>query len=276
MGEEATIPRIIHQVHPTGHLRPALAQNTKKIRDLNPGWRYELYDDSRMFEYVQAEYGEAMTAYLHRIDPRYGAARADLFRYLLMYRTGGLYLDIKSGITHSLDECIRANDTFLLSKWRNSPGEAHAGFGLHKDLRNVPGGEYQQWWLASAPGHPYMHAVIEAVLQNIDQYRPWRDGVGKSGVLRLTGPVAYTKAISAVLGQHAHRRVDSTIDLGLEYSVLAGNSHKAMFANHYAHQSAPIVRSNGLLFAAGSMYTFLRASVIKSRNVLRPSQSRPR
>ena len=51
--------------------------------------------------YIRREYGESILSCYLRIDPVYGAARADLFRYLLLYRTGGVYLDIKSAARRS-------------------------------------------------------------------------------------------------------------------------------------------------------------------------------
>ena len=74
-----------------------------------------------------------------------------------------------------------------------------------------------------APGHPFLKAVIESVLTNIDSYRPWLDGTGKIGVLRVSGPIAYTLAIHPLLGSHSHRKLRTNTELNLSY-VTQSNS----------------------------------------------------
>ncbi len=39
-------------------------------------------------------------------QPRYGVVLADIFRYLVIYNEGGVYLDIKSTVNRPLDEII--------------------------------------------------------------------------------------------------------------------------------------------------------------------------
>ena len=111
---------------------------------------------------------------------------------------------------------------------------------------HVPFGEFQQWHVAAAPGHPFLKAVIERVLRNIQTYNRGLHGTGAYAVLRVTGPVAYTLAIEPLLARHPHRIVDSKRDLGLVYSVFdsgAARSHESMFP-HYAKLEAPLVREN--------------------------------
>jgi mannosyltransferase OCH1-like enzyme len=175
-----------------------------------------------------------------RIDARYGAARADLFRYLLMYKVGGVYLDIKSGAAQPFDSVLRADDRFVLSYWDAS--NAASGWGQHYELRDIAAGELQQWHIICAPGHPFMHAVIETVLANIDTYVPSLHGVGKNGVLRVTGPIAYTRAIHRILHQHPHRIADSARDLGLTYNIYRNQSHETAFKSHYSVQVHPLVQ----------------------------------
>lgn len=77
---------------------------------MNPGWEHRLYDDADIEAFIRESYGDEILAYYHRIDRRYGAARADLFRYLLLYRLGGVYLDIKSTTVRPLDEVLRPDE----------------------------------------------------------------------------------------------------------------------------------------------------------------------
>ena len=242
--EATQIPRLIHQTFSTKLLPPEIEANITSLRRLNPGWQYHLYDDSDIAGFIDAEYGAHVLHRFEQINPLYGAARADLFRYLLLYKVGGVYLDIKSASLCPLDGVLRPDDRYLLSVWNNRAGEAFEGWGLHPELADVEGGEFQQWYIAAAPGHPFLKAVIETVLRNIDVYNPALHGIGKRGVLRLTGPIAYTRAILPLLGSAVYRRVDSEADLGLRYTIYTDSKlsdYKALFKAHYANSSESIV-----------------------------------
>ena len=78
-----------------------------------------------------------------------------------------------------------------------APGEPFEGWGLHPECG--PYGEYQQWHIIAAPQHAFLRATISAVMWNIDNYSIEHHGVGKPGVLRTTGPIAYTKAITPLV-----------------------------------------------------------------------------
>lgn len=237
MDPGAAIPRILHQTFYERTLAPQLQHNVDQLRAANPGWEYRFYDDEDIVRFIRDNYPAPVLARFQRIDARYGAARADLFRYLLMYKVGGVYLDIKSGAARPFDTVLRPDDRFLLSGWNN---DMHA-WGLHWELRDIPTGEFQQWHIICAPGHPFMKAVIDTVLANIDTYVPSLHGIGKNGVLRVTGPIAYTRAIHRILAQHPHRIVDSAHDLGLEYNIYRNQSHETAFKSHYSVQVHPLV-----------------------------------
>ncbi len=238
------IPRHLYQTFP-GPLPPALAANADLLRSRNPGWSYTLFGDDDIRAFIGDEYGRDVLRLYDRIDLRYGAARADLFRYLLIYRRGGVYLDVKSRFDRPIDEVIRGDEGYVLSHWRNGAGSPHEGWGLHDALRHVPGGEVQQWHVIAAPGHPFLYAVIERVLDGIGRYSVRRNEVGWPGVLGLTGPIAYTQAIAPLTGRYPCRIFADEAALGLEYNVLGGSAHKTLFGQHYTQLDLPVVRQPG-------------------------------
>lgn len=253
------IPKIIHQTYFTRDLPPALQDNVDRLRRENPDWEYRFYDDADIAEFITTHYGAQMFAYYTRINPGYSAARIDLFRYLLLYHTGGVYLDIKSTFTKAIDTIVSPDDQYLLCGWANHAGEIHEGFGLSPDLKNMTGGEFQQWHVIAAPGHPFLRAVIERVLDNIDDYKPWTHGVGGDGVFRTTGPVAYTLAIHPLLGQYPHRRVRTDEELGLVYSVLeTPGTHKGLFQSHYKGRFDAVVELSGAEKLIGDTYALAK------------------
>ena len=247
----AAIPRIIHQTHADAHdsLPFILEENVGRIKALNPGWEHRLYDDEDIAEFIGSTYGLRVLNYYQRLHVKYGAARADLFRYLLLYKHGGVYLDIKASLEKPLDSVLLADDVYLLSRWRNRKGEEFEGWGLHDRLRDSGRQEFQQWHIIAASGHPFLRAVIERVLHNIDSYSPAFDDTGRSGVLHLTGPIAYTLAITPLLNQYKHRLVGSHDELGLVYSVFTSavwEAHKSAFKYHYTDLTEPVVKVDGI------------------------------
>jgi hypothetical protein len=239
------IPRVIYQTFPGVTLPPLLQANVDCLRFRNPEWEHRLFDDASIEAFISEHYGKSVLGYFKRIDPAYGAARADLFRYLVIYRLGGVYLDLKSTFRSPINDWIRGDERFIVSRWRNEAGEPHAGFGNHEELEGI-GKEIQQWHVIAAPGHPFLRAVIEAVLDGIDSYGPHKTGVGRTGVLRLTGPIVYSRTIIPLLEKYPCTVIDNETVIGLQYSVLPNMTHQNVFAKHYTRSTSPVVRQRGV------------------------------
>jgi len=247
-----TIPKIIHQTafRKTG-LDRRIEQSIAALKSMNPQWEHRLYDDDDARAYIADHYGAGMACCFDSINPDYGAAKADLFRYLVMYREGGVYIDIKSTVTVGLDTVLSEHDSYLLSHWRNGRHEEYRGWGLHPDCG--PRGEYQNWHIVAAPRHPFLAAVIERVRRNIETYDVRRDGVGRLAVVNLTGPVPYTRAIQALEDAHPCRKLDIQ-EIGFRYSIFGGpTAHRGRLSGpHYTALTAPVVRRPGAVSPAAS------------------------
>lgn len=235
------IPRIIHQVS-GAPLPPPLQRNIERTKAANPDWEHRFYDEAACQAFIHEHYGERILDIYLRIRPEYGAARGDLFRYLAVYAVGGVYLDIKSYLDRPIDSVIAQDDAYILAHWDNGPEGEHPGAGLHPELAGQPAGEFQQWHVIARPAHPFLRSVIAKVLANIETYRPWRQGVGRNGVLRVTGPVAYTLAILPILDRYPHRLLATPAEAGLRYSIGEGYQHMSAFPNHYSLHTTPVAR----------------------------------
>lgn len=261
------LPKIIHQTYPDRQPPSMYQQNIERIKQLSPGWQYRLYDDQDIQDYI-AKHFPALLGYYNRIDARYGAARADLFRYLVIYNEGGIYLDIKSSITRPLDEAFPEQETYFLSHWKQRPKDRYGDLNILDDKGNVlfpwpERGEFQQWFIVSPPRHPFLQQIIEKVCGNIDRYSRITGEVGKGGVLKLTGPIAYTHAILPIINTVDHSIIDVEDDLGFQYSFLQSfNQHKTSFPiKHYSRLKRPIIKPKGIenflfLFVAFTRYFF--------------------
>lgn len=253
--QEKCIPRLLHQTYKSKIIEDAdLKSNIEHLKTLNPLWRYNLYDDADIEEFILRYYGKEIYAYYQRIEPCYGAAKADFFRYLLMYKCGGVYLDIKSTNDLPLDDVLLPDEQYILAHWDNLEGGMYVDHGRHPGLEKVsPQGEYQQWFIVAAPGHPFLRAVILEVLRCIDNYNPWKVGIGLYGVLRTTGPIPYTLAIydyikRGVVKKEQYRFVSRIEDLGFRYSIYDKYSQLRGHRNvitPYERNRRPVIRMGG-------------------------------
>jgi len=233
------IPRLIHQIFLTGKLPPRLQRHIDELKDRNPGWQHHLYDHANAEEFIREHYDLAMLDTYRRINPAYGAARADLLRHLIIYKRGGVYLDIKTDAAKPLDDVLRPDDQYILTQWKNRPGDPTEGFGLHPDLSHIAGGEYQTYHLIAVAGHPFSKLAIDRIERNVLAYKPW-SGVGKMGVIRTTGPVAYTLAVHPEIEKAPHRFTGED-ELGLCFYIPDYN-HAGVFKHHYSTLKSPVAR----------------------------------
>lgn len=237
------VPKTIHQIFVSDQApAPCITRHIDKLKALNPGWQHVLHTRESVEPYIEKHFDREVLDAYRSINPLYGAARADFFRYLLIYQEGGVYLDVKSGVSRPLDQIIRPDDELLLSHWKNQPGEKFEGWGSHID--DGIASEFQSWHVIARPKHPVLEAVWRAVLRNIQTYSMRAQGVGKFGVLRTTGPLAYTRAILPLLHAHPHRVFDSDAE-GLVYSALElgpeQRTHMDLFKQHYTRVKLPLV-----------------------------------
>ena len=166
------IPKIIHQTFKTAKLPFLTRWHISRFRKKNPDYAYEFYDDARIDDFLKKEFGADTLALYKRIN--IGAAKADFFRYAVLYKKGGIYVDIDSGINGSLNNFIRSEDMAIITREGNP------------EL-------FAQWALIYSPGHPFLKKTIEMVLDNIRENKYPHD------VHRMTGPTAYTEAINETL-----------------------------------------------------------------------------
>lgn len=238
------IPKIIHQTcADKSTLRQEIDINIEKIKKINPGWEHRIYDNNDIEKFITDKFDKNIIGYYKRINPDYGPAIADFFRYLLIYKCGGVYIDIKSTIEKPLDTILTESDSFLLSQWNNRIGEKYCGYGFHNELSMVPGGEFQQWHIIAEPNHPLLAHVINRVCFNINNYSPAFHGTGQIGVLRTTGPICYTLAIAPHLKKYPLRIVNS-LAMGFKYTIYNNEPfehRKILSEKDYTKMTAPVI-----------------------------------
>lgn len=87
------IPLNIFQTWHTKLLPPLMMKAVAIIKESNPRFHYYLFDDNDCREFIKNNFEPNV---LHAFDSLIpGAYKADLWRYCILYKKGGIYLDIK-------------------------------------------------------------------------------------------------------------------------------------------------------------------------------------
>jgi mannosyltransferase OCH1-like enzyme len=166
------IPKIIHQTFKTQALPFITRWHIYRFRRRNPDYAYEFYDDERIESFLSEEFEPAVLPAYKKLN--IGAAKADMFRYAILYKKGGVYLDIDSDIIGKLDSFIQPGDKAIISMESNP-------------------GIYVQWALIYEAGHPFLKRTLEKIVENISANKYPND------VHSMTGPGVYTEAINECL-----------------------------------------------------------------------------
>lgn len=87
------IPLTIFQTWHTKTLPPLMYNAVNKIKMINPRFKYCLYDDNDCHEFIKNNFPEDVLYAYDTLIP--GAYKADLWRYCILYKEGGIYVDIK-------------------------------------------------------------------------------------------------------------------------------------------------------------------------------------
>ena len=147
---------------------PLINDLINKHKSMNPDYNYYLYDDKDMDVFVNKHYNGEISECYNKLNIT--VAKADFWRYLVLYKYGGIYLDRDSSIEKPLNQLIKEEDQAIITEEGNPYN-------------------YVQWALIFSKEHPILKKTIELVCDNIKNNRYPND------ILKMTGPDIYTKAI---------------------------------------------------------------------------------
>lgn len=160
------IPRIIHQIWIGPYEPPADAMATWKT--LNPTFRYELWDDARC-----SSFGFKNAAKIAE-QPEW-AGKADLMRYEILERHGGVYIDADSECVLPLTDEMLDHDSFAC--WENE---------------TIRRGLISNGYLGAVQGNRLMQSLItDAATRNMAKARAWLT-VGPMFLTQMVARLRYT------------------------------------------------------------------------------------
>ena len=87
------IPLNIYQTWHTKNLPDLMRQNVNALIKNNPAFKHNLFDDDDCRNFIKDNFSRDVLNAFDCLIP--GAYKADLWRYCVLYKNGGIYLDIK-------------------------------------------------------------------------------------------------------------------------------------------------------------------------------------
>ena len=146
-----TIPKIIHQTWDTEDIPETFHRWIVTWKRLHPDWSYWFWTLKEIRRFVAKEYPEFLNLYdLYTED----IFRSDVMRYLVLYKYGGIYVDLDMEALKPLDiwthnfNCIVSEETYehpFVVREADPPANIVNGF------------------IACRPGHPFLKSAIDSL-----------------------------------------------------------------------------------------------------------------
>lgn len=169
-----SIPRIIHQTWKTADIPAAYRGFQRNWTRHHPDHAYRLWTDEDLDRLVADDFPHLLPLYRSYREP---ISRADLGRYLVLLRHGGIYADLDCDCLRPLRPLVDGAE-FVIGT------EPASHLALDKAVRRGLTRILCPSVIASVPGHPFWHHVVGHIVAARDE----------EDVLDATGPFLMTRA----------------------------------------------------------------------------------
>ena len=129
------VPLTIYQTWHTKDLPPKMRECVEKLKRDNPEFEHHLYDLEDCRKFIKMNFSKEILDTYDSLVPI--AYKADLWRYCVLYKNGGVYLDVKYQCENGfkLLEMTYENETFILDRPYGNP---NISFKTELEIFNRP------------------------------------------------------------------------------------------------------------------------------------------
>lgn len=170
-GDSCKIPKKIYQTWKTDSVTRDVADTIEELKRENPEYEYYFFSDKECKDYLLANYGQEYLDAFNKLKP--GAFKADFWRYAILAKEGGVYIDLDMKLMKPLREMIDCDTDFYV-------------------VKDVPESAIYQAFIAVVPNHPVLVGSTRECFNNIveENMGDW------VSVLSITGPKMMGKVYS--------------------------------------------------------------------------------
>ena len=170
--DDSTIPKIIHLMWKNKTIPDKYYHLVETIKNNHSNWNIIIWTDDEMFQYME-EYGsEYLEMY---INFPYTIQRCDFFRLFIVYKMGGIYLDIDIEMIKSFNELPTYIDIFFPCEKKLSKKQLIE----HNNRDSIRIANYA---FGSQPNHPFLNYLLSNITINKIEKTE------RNYVLETTGP----------------------------------------------------------------------------------------
>ena len=181
-----TTARSLHPINYYSFFSPSsidvMPKHLHEFLTRNKHWSVNIVSNDMKDAFMNATFANTslLWAY-HAINPICGAAKADIWRYAVLYTFGGAYIDDDSDLIAPLDDVVQPSDRLIISYEKNGfngnrcyiPTHHLSDFHVfqseknnkllevHNDFKYV----ILNWLIISEPRHPIMERTIRNLVE---------------------------------------------------------------------------------------------------------------
>jgi len=169
------IPRIIHQTWKTKKLLPEFSTWSKTWIQLNPEFFYVFYTDKDCALFILTQYPQYYDLWKSLV----GIEKVDVFRYLILHKYGGVYVDMDCECLKPIGPLLDLFETSLIT-----------GYEYEEPI------QYLQWFIACPKECKIMIELVEEVASRswYKWFKSWLLTENQL-VYWFTGPILYTDVL---------------------------------------------------------------------------------
>lgn len=171
IGSSQKIPKIIIQTNESKYIPIKMKKAIDSIIRDNPEYDYLYFDAKARREFIKKNFDTIVLECYDVLNP--GAYKADLFRYCVVYKLGGIYIDSGMSSLNPINSILQTDDEFVTPY--DPPVSPTSDPGLYTAF------------ICAVSNHPIIKYSIEDCILKIGQ----RD---MSHPLAITGPILFGRA----------------------------------------------------------------------------------
>ena len=170
------IPLHIYQTwHDKLKMPKAVRKSVKTLKQQNPEFEHHLYDEKECRKFIEVHFPPNIVDAYDRIIPH--AVKSDLWRYCIMYKLGGVYIDSKYAGIHGFKFIYLTDKEYFC-----------------RDIHNTLGGVYNAIFICK-PGNAKMLSCINQLVENCNNnyYGSFNSCIGPMMVSRFFSADEYKR-----------------------------------------------------------------------------------
>ena len=151
-GQVNGVPLVIYETYGSLSVPPKMKECMDKLRHANPEFKHCLYSDAECLGFIKENFDQDVAEAFTLLKP--GAYKSDLWRYCILYKRGGVYMDIKlytsDGV--SLKDIIQEMPEVFVLDIDNSSNLCAAKLSIYNAF------------MISAPNNPIFKSCIDRIV----------------------------------------------------------------------------------------------------------------